>query len=95
MGYSQAAVTVQIKKLEEELGTQLFDRIGKHIKLTEHGMQFMDHGMKVMKAAEDASTFVHKEETPRRETAHRFHSVTVDGRAASGPAGIQNPCAHR
>ena len=64
LGYSQSAVTMQIKQLEEELGTQLFDRIGKHIKLTEHGMQFMDHGMKVMKAAEDASTFVHKEETP-------------------------------
>ena len=64
MGYSQAAVTVQIKQLEEELGTQLFDRIGKHIKLTEHGMQFMDHGMKVMKAAEDASTFVIKRRPP-------------------------------
>lgn len=64
LGYSQAAVTVQIKQLEEELGTQLFDRIGKHIKLTEHGTQFMDHAMKVLKAAEDASTFVHKDENP-------------------------------
>lgn len=64
LGYSQAAVTVQIKQLEEELGTQLFDRIGKHIKLTEHGIRFMDHAMKVLKAAEDASTFVHKDENP-------------------------------
>lgn len=64
LGYSQAAVTVQIKQLEEELGTQLFDRIGRHIKLTEHGIQFMDHAMKVLKAAEDASTFVHKDENP-------------------------------
>ncbi|SCJ50770.1 HTH-type transcriptional regulator gltR [uncultured Eubacterium sp.] len=64
LGYSQAVVTVQIKQLEEELGTQLFDRIGRHIKLTEHGIQFMDHAMKVLKAAEDASTFVHKDENP-------------------------------
>lgn len=65
LGYSQAAVTVQIKQLEEELGTQLFDRIGKHIGLTEHGIRFMEHAMKVLKAVEDASSFVHKEEKPR------------------------------
>ena len=27
MGYSQSAITVQIRLLEEELGTKLFDRI--------------------------------------------------------------------
>ena len=29
MGYSQSAITVQIRLLEEELGTKLFDRMGK------------------------------------------------------------------
>ena len=30
LGYSQSAVTVQIRMLEKELGTRLFDRMGKH-----------------------------------------------------------------
>jgi DNA-binding transcriptional LysR family regulator len=29
--YSQSTVTVQIQQLEEEIGVQLFDRIGKKI----------------------------------------------------------------
>ena len=37
LGYSQAAVTVQMKQLERELGTQLFERIGRRIRLTEDG----------------------------------------------------------
>lgn len=37
LGYSQSAVTVQIRQLEEELDTRLFDRIGKHISLTARG----------------------------------------------------------
>ena len=36
LGYSQAAVTVQIKQLEEELGIHLFDRLGKKTVLTHH-----------------------------------------------------------
>ena len=31
LGYSQSAVTMQIKQLEEELHAQLFERIGKKI----------------------------------------------------------------
>ena len=34
LGYSQAAVTIQIKQLERELGVHLFDRIGKQTTLT-------------------------------------------------------------
>ena len=37
LGYSQSAVTMQIKQLEAELHTQLFERIGKHVTLTQAG----------------------------------------------------------
>ena len=40
LGYTQAAVSIQIKHLESELGTRLFDRIGKHISLTHQGKIF-------------------------------------------------------
>ena len=39
LGYSQAAVTIQIKQLEQELGVHLFDRIGKQISLTHQGQE--------------------------------------------------------
>lgn len=35
--YAQSTVTVQIQKLESDLGVKLFDRYGKRIKLTEEG----------------------------------------------------------
>ena len=35
LGYSQSAVTMQLKQLEEELGIPLFERIGKRVKLTQ------------------------------------------------------------
>lgn len=41
LGYSQSAVTVQIRLLEEELNTRLFDRIGRKVTLTPQGRQFL------------------------------------------------------
>lgn len=43
LGYSQAAVTIQIKHLEQELGARLFDRIGKQVTLTHQGVVFTEH----------------------------------------------------
>ena len=39
LGYSQSAVTVQIRMLEKELNTRLFDRMGKKILLTSQGQE--------------------------------------------------------
>ena len=43
LGYSQSAVTVQIKALEEELGVRLFDRMGKRVILTTQGARFLEY----------------------------------------------------
>ena len=50
LGYSQSAVTMQIKQLEEELHAQLFDRIGKHIRLTQAGQRLLPHADGVRRA---------------------------------------------
>ena len=64
LGYSQAAVTVQIKQLEDELGTQLFDRIGRSVRLTYAGEKFMPYALNLMKSVEEASTFMRNEDEP-------------------------------
>jgi len=41
LGYSQPAISVQIKQLEQELGIKLFDRIGHAVRLTEKGREVL------------------------------------------------------
>ena len=48
LGYSQSAVTVQIKTLEEELGVRLFDRMGKRVILTAQGRRFLEYAHSVL-----------------------------------------------
>lgn len=45
---TQSTLSQQIKQLEEELGMLLFDRIGKHVHLTEAGTVFLDHARQIM-----------------------------------------------
>lgn len=54
LGYSQAAVTIQIKQLEKELNTRLFDRIGKKTSLTHQGKVFFEYAIAIMKEIEEA-----------------------------------------
>ena len=52
LGYSQSTVTVQIKQLEQELDVLLFERIGKHVRLTEHGRIFHHQAREILHAVE-------------------------------------------
>ena len=64
LGYSQSAVTVQIRQLEQELNIRLFERIGKHIRLTEDGSQFLSRALDILNAVDAAKTVSHKQESP-------------------------------
>lgn len=54
LGYSQSAVTVQIRQLEEELHTQLFERIGKRVKLTQAGERLLPRALDILDAVRRA-----------------------------------------
>lgn len=57
LGYSQSAVTVQIRQLENELQTQLFERIGKRVYLTEKGQEFVSYANDIMRVTDNARDF--------------------------------------
>lgn len=65
LGYSQSAVTVQIQQLEKELGTQLFERIGKRVYLTEKGQEFIFHANEIMKVTHQALNFSKESHLPK------------------------------
>ena len=48
LGYAQSTVTTQIKQLEEELGSDLFNRLGKTISLTPAGERLVVYAKKLM-----------------------------------------------
>ncbi len=54
LGYSQAAVTIQIKNLEAELGIHLFDRIGKQTVLTHQGEIFYTYARSITRSLVEA-----------------------------------------
>ena len=61
LGYSQAAVTAQIKTMEKELGVPLFDRIGKKVYLTNEGKSFHPYAVNMLRAEEEAVNSVRQD----------------------------------
>lgn len=74
LGYSQSAVTVQIHQLEEELGTRLFDRMGKRIALTDPGTQFLERAYEVLNEVNKARLSV----SDAGELRGRLHIGTIE-----------------
>lgn len=48
LGYAQSSITAQIQQLEKELGTKLFERIGKNVMLTPQGSELIPYATKML-----------------------------------------------
>lgn len=62
LGYSQSAVTMQIKQLEDALGAQLFERMGRHVTLTQAGERLLPHALEILNAVRRAESTVQEPE---------------------------------
>lgn len=63
LGYSQSTVTIQIKSLETELNTRLFDRMGHKIMLTDSGRALLDHARELLLMEQKIKSIVQDTET--------------------------------
>jgi len=67
MNLSQSAISVQIKKLEHQVGHQLFDRVGKKLVLTEAGQIALDYADTVFKAGDELLSTLNERQMASRQ----------------------------
>jgi len=65
---AQPSVSQQIRRLERELGTELFDRSPRHVRLTAVGEQFLPSARAVLAAEEQARAVAAALSQPQRRT---------------------------
>lgn len=58
--YAQSSVSAQVLALEDELGVQLFDRLGRGIVLTEAGEHLLGYARKMLDLEEEALAAMHE-----------------------------------
>ena len=54
VGRSQAAVSMQMKRLEEIVGQPLLNRTGRGVSLTAHGERLLTHARRILRSHDDA-----------------------------------------
>lgn len=65
LGYSQSAVTVQIRLLEKELDTRLFERMGRKITLTAQGQCLREHAGRIFEEMNQTEADIRQEQELR------------------------------
>ena len=90
LGYSQSAVSSQIAQLEAELGTPLFDRVGKTVRLTDAGQTFLGYARTLLETAQQAQAALQPAQQVRGSSAHRAGRFRVQHLFAGAVAAL--PC---
>jgi LysR family transcriptional activator of nhaA len=67
LGVSQSAVSIQIQKLEDQLGHALFERRGKQLVLTEAGRITLDHADAIFEVGRDLVSTLRSRESSARK----------------------------
>ncbi len=63
---AQPSLSQQVLKLEEDLGAKLFDRLGRSVRLTEAGREFLPHARSILSQMEAARAGVEDKRTDVR-----------------------------
>ena len=62
LGFSQSTVSFQIRQLEKELGTQLFERINHTVVLTEKGREVLNYAHQVSRLTQELDSSLKSQE---------------------------------
>ena len=62
LGYSQSNISVQIQQLEREIGAPLFNRVGRHVTLTQYGEELIPYAQQIVSTAIRMENFLKSEE---------------------------------
>jgi LysR family cyn operon transcriptional activator len=88
LGVSQPTLSLQVRELERELGTPLFDRIGRSVRLTEAGAVFRRHAQRALREVEAGQAAVAdlrglRQGTLRVGVTHSFSAALIPKAVAS------------
>jgi LysR family transcriptional activator of nhaA len=76
LNVSQSALSVQLRKLEEQIGHHLFDRSNKRLTLTEAGRITLDHAQSIFQLADELSDQL-QNRTQKQRTVFRVGAVAT------------------
>lgn len=62
LNYSQSNISAQIRQLEKEVGHPLFNRIGRHVSLTQYGEQLVPYARKLLSQAREIEDLFREED---------------------------------
>jgi DNA-binding transcriptional LysR family regulator len=79
LGISPAAVSQNVRSLEDQLGARLFERTTRQVRLTAEGARFLDRCAPAVEALAEAAAFLQDEREAIRGTL-RVTSTTAVGR---------------
>jgi DNA-binding transcriptional LysR family regulator len=65
LDYAQSSITGQVGSLEDELGTKLFQRLGRQVMLTREGERFIEYAEKILQLFSEAKEAVSESLNPR------------------------------